>query len=162
MEKDVRMMIVNHYAIPPSIGGGTRHFSLAKELERAGHDVVIVAASYHHFVDHQQVPRGHARALVNVDGVRLLYLRTPAYAGNQARRMLNMFVFATRVARLRLPKSWRPVDVVIGSSPHPFAALGALSLSRRLNCPFVLEVRDLWPASLVEVGGYSSRNPIVR
>jgi glycosyltransferase involved in cell wall biosynthesis len=158
----VRILIVNHYAIPPNYGGGTRHFSLAKELERAGHEVLIVAASYHHFVNTQQVTRRRPAALVNYDEVRLLYLRTPTYSGNGGRRLLNMCVFAVRVARLQLPKTWAPFDVVIGSSPHPFAALGASSLSRRWGCPFILEIRDLWPASLVQVAGYSSSSITVR
>jgi glycosyltransferase involved in cell wall biosynthesis len=158
----VRILIVNHYAIPPSSAGGTRHFSLAKELERAGHKVLIVAASYHHFVDQQQVPRGRSAALVKFSGVRLLYLRTPTYSGNGGRRLFNMCFFAERVARLQFPKTWVPFDVVIGSSPHPLAALGASSLSRRLGCPFILEIRDLWPASLVQLAGYSSSSVTVR
>lgn len=158
----MKVVIVNHYAIPPTFGGGTRHFSLAKELERAGHEVLIVAGSYHHFVNQQQIPRGRSAALVNCSGVRLLYLRTPTYSGNGVRRLLNMCVFGVRVARLRFPKTWAPSDVVIGSSPHPFAALGASSLSRRLGCPFMLEIRDLWPASLIQIAGYSSRSVTVR
>jgi glycosyltransferase involved in cell wall biosynthesis len=47
-----------------------------------------------------------------------------------------------------------PPHVVIGSTPHLFAALAALRLARRLGVPFVLEVRDLWPESLA-VGGAS-------
>jgi glycosyltransferase involved in cell wall biosynthesis len=43
-------------------------------------------------------------------------------------------------------------DVVIGSTPHLFAAHAALRVARRLGAPFVLEVRDLWPESLA-VGG---------
>jgi glycosyltransferase involved in cell wall biosynthesis len=158
----MRILIVNHYAIPPTFGGGTRHFSLAKELERAGHEVLIVAASYHHFIDRQQVPRGRSTLLVTHNGVRLLYLRTPTYSGNGGRRLLNMCVFAERVARLHIPKTWAPFDVVIGSSPHPFAALGASALSRRLGCPFILEIRDLWPASLVQFAGYSSSSVPIR
>jgi glycosyltransferase involved in cell wall biosynthesis len=158
----VKVLIVNHYAIPPNFGGGTRHFSLAKELERAGHEVLIVAGSYHHLVDQQQVPRGRSALLVNYSGVRLLYLRTPTYSGNGGRRLLNMSVFAARVARLQFPQRWAPFDVVIGSSPHPFAALGASSLSRRLGCPFILEIRDLWPASLIQFAGYSSSSITVR
>jgi glycosyltransferase involved in cell wall biosynthesis len=158
----MRVLIVNHYAIPPTFGGGTRHFSLAKELERAGHEVLIVAGSYHHLVDKQQVPPGRSAQLTKVGSVRLLYLRTPSYSGNQGRRLLNMCIFAWRVARLKLPETWAPFDVVIGSSPHPFAALGASSLSRRLGCPFMLEIRDLWPASLVQLAGLSTSSVTVR
>jgi len=51
-------------------------------------------------------------------------------------------------------------DVVIGSSPNLFAAVGAYWLSRLIGARFVLEVRDLWPQSLIDLG-VSPRHPIV-
>ncbi len=53
-------------------------------------------------------------------------------------------------------------DVIVGSSPHPFGALSALALARRFCVPFVLEVRDLWPESLVELASISRRHPLFR
>jgi glycosyltransferase involved in cell wall biosynthesis len=47
----------------------------------------------------------------------------------------------------------QPPDVVIGSSPQLFAAVAARRLARDAGVPFVLEVRDLWPESLVAAGG---------
>jgi glycosyltransferase involved in cell wall biosynthesis len=43
-------------------------------------------------------------------------------------------------------------DVVIGTSPQFFAALGAWILSVLKWRPFIFELRDLWPASIVTVG----------
>jgi glycosyltransferase involved in cell wall biosynthesis len=44
-------------------------------------------------------------------------------------------------------------SVVIGSSPHLLAALAGSRMARRWKVPFVLEVRDLWPESLMAAGG---------
>jgi len=52
-------------------------------------------------------------------------------------------------------------DIVIGSSPHPLAAYSAARLSRKLNIPFILEIRDLWPATLVDLGKISAMHPFV-
>lgn len=46
----------------------------------------------------------------------------------------------------------RPMDVAIGTSPTFFAAMAAASEARLRNIPFVMEVRDLWPAVFVELG----------
>jgi glycosyltransferase involved in cell wall biosynthesis len=43
--------------------------------------------------------------------------------------------------------------VVIGSSPHLFAASAGLGVARRTRSRFVFEVRDLWPESILAVGG---------
>jgi glycosyltransferase involved in cell wall biosynthesis len=45
-------------------------------------------------------------------------------------------------------------DIVMGSTPHLFAALAAWRAARRHRVPFVLEVRDLWPESLA-VGNFT-------
>jgi glycosyltransferase involved in cell wall biosynthesis len=73
-----------------------------------------------------------------------------------------MISFSARifgVASRRLPEE-QP-DAVLGSSPHLFAAVAALALARRARVPFVLEVRDVWPESLVQLMGLSRRNPLV-
>ena len=62
-----------------------------------------------------------------------------------------MLWFALRVAALSRGSlaSLGPIDAVIGSSVHPFAAASGWLLSRRLKVAFIFEVRDLWPETLV-------------
>src|SRR4029077_12756997 len=48
----------------------------------------------------------------------------------------------------RLPR----VDVVVASSPTLFSAVAAWLIARLRRVPFVLEVRDLWPAAIVSLG----------
>jgi glycosyltransferase involved in cell wall biosynthesis len=43
-------------------------------------------------------------------------------------------------------------DVVVGSTVHPFAALAASWAARLHGVPFVFEIRDLWPQTLVDLG----------
>src|SRR5207249_2401536 len=45
-----------------------------------------------------------------------------------------------------------PVDVVIATSPTLFSALSAWFIARIKRAPFVLEIRDLWPEAIVELG----------
>ncbi len=72
-----------------------------------------------------------------------------------------MLVFARQVLR-RVPQAGLPAPTVVwGSSPHLFQATAAWRLSRRHRAPYVLEVRDLWPESLVELGGYPRLHPAV-
>jgi hypothetical protein len=42
--------IFNHYAFPPYVPGGTRHFDLGKELVQRGHNVTIFASSFLHYL----------------------------------------------------------------------------------------------------------------
>lgn len=157
----MNIWLVNHYAIPPTEVGGTRHYMLARELIKLGHHVTIVASSYDHFArqDTRLAPDEVWKREV-IGDVPFVWIRTPAYSGNLA-RMGNMLVFAARVQQQTgLADLTRP-DVIVGSSPHLFAAFAAERLARKLGVPFVLEVRDIWPQSLVEVSGVSPKHPVV-
>ncbi|WP_233600897.1 MULTISPECIES: glycosyltransferase family 4 protein [Micromonospora] len=72
------------------------------------------------------------------------------YQGNGLGRVINWASFAVTgtVAGLRQP---RP-DVVYASSPHLLAGLSGWFVAAARRVPFVLEVRDLWPRVLVDMG----------
>src|SRR5947207_3844912 len=52
-------------------------------------------------------------------------------------------------------------DVFIGTSPTFFAAMAAQHVARVRKRPFIMEVRDLWPALFVELGVLKNRQMIV-
>ena len=159
----MNLWLVNHYAIPPQQAGGTRHYTLARELVERGHQVTIIASSFDHTTRQEMhLHDGAPSRLEVVDGVRFLWLRTPPYRGNSARRLWNTVAFARKVLGLRAADLGGPPDVVLGSSPHLFAAWAAERLARHHRAPFVLEVRDLWPQSLVDLGNFSEGHPFIR
>jgi glycosyltransferase involved in cell wall biosynthesis len=52
-----------------------------------------------------------------------------------------------------LPKA----DVVISTSPQFFCGLAGYFLSRLRRLPWILEIRDLWPESIVTLGAIKNR-----
>lgn len=157
----MKIWMVNQYAIPPEQAGITRHFSFAKTLVQLGHDVTIIASSFDHVT--QTETRLHAGAswkIEVIEDVRFLWLRTPPYKGNTAARIVNMLIFAWRV--LWTTYHLRKPDIILGSSPHLFGALASRWKAHLLRVPFVLEVRDLWPQSLIDLGNVSENHPVVR
>jgi glycosyltransferase involved in cell wall biosynthesis len=56
----------------------------------------------------------------------------------------------------------RDVDVVYGSSPQLLAPLAAWAVAKARRVPFVLEIRDLWPQVLVDMGTLSTSSPAFR
>jgi glycosyltransferase involved in cell wall biosynthesis len=158
----MKIWIVNHYAVPPSQTGGTRHHVLARELIRRGHDVTLLASNFNHARrDATRATSGPPWERETADGVPFVWFRTPPYEGNGAARLWNMGVFAARVWRHATRAGLGRPDVIVGSTPHPLAALAAERLARRLGVPFVLEVRDLWPDTLVESSRISARHPLI-
>ncbi|MGK2741215.1 glycosyltransferase family 4 protein [Tepidicaulis sp. LMO-SS28] len=157
----MNIWIVNHFAVPPGQSGGTRHWVLSQYLKKAGHDVSIIASNVNYQSRKTFSPGERYRARIqDCDGVRFLWLNVPAYQ-RLLSRVLSMFVFLFRAAFGRSVSQLPRPDVIIGSTPHPFAAYAGYRLSKRYRVPFVLEVRDIWPESLIELGSYSRYHPFI-
>ena len=133
-----------------------RHYYLARHFRQMGWRPVIVCASFHHL----QTKRPE-RLRAEVDGIPYVWIKTCRYEGNGLGRVVNMAGYSLRLACKGLKRQPQP-DVVIASSPHPFAALNGRRLAREYKAKFIFEVRDLWPLSVQELGGYSPRHPFIR
>lgn len=144
--------ILNHYAQEPAGAGGTRHFHLAEHLQGFGWQATIIAASVEHQSGRQRLAQGETQRCDHFNGLPFLWVRTPEYQGNGGGRARNMLTYTWRVLLNKTTRELPQPDVVIGSSVHPLAALAGALLASRFEVPFVFEVRDLWPQTLVEMG----------
>jgi glycosyltransferase involved in cell wall biosynthesis len=149
---------LSQYASTPDQQFTAQH-DLARRLVARGHRVTIFAAGFNHykFKEVRLKPEEKWRA-EDWDGVRFIWLRTSPYSANDGKRVLNMLSYAWRA--WWLGRSFdEKVDVIIGTTIQPLAAFAAYLLSRSKKCPFIFEVRDLWPLTLVEFGKLSPRHP---
>jgi glycosyltransferase involved in cell wall biosynthesis len=153
-----RVWIVNHYASAPDQPVGTRHFELARELVRRGHSVTIFAAGFDHASGREtRLPRGSLYHVDRFDHVRFVWLRTIPYRGNTRRRELNLLSFLA--AFIVVQTREKAPDTIVGSTVHPFAALGGWLVARLRGATFVFEIRDLWPQTLVDLGALRVGSP---
>lgn len=164
----MNIWIFNHYAHLPDLPGGTRHYDLGRELVRRGHRVVILATSFHHYLHREtRLHAGERWRIEDVDGLRFVWLRTPPYGRNDWRRVRNMVSYGLKAWWLgrRLPKLAPEIgkpDVILGSSVHLLAPLAAYYVARYYRASFVMEVRDLWPQTIIDMGELSARHPITK
>jgi glycosyltransferase involved in cell wall biosynthesis len=146
------LWILNHYAQEPSAAGGTRHFHFGKYLSNYNWQPTIIASSFDSVTGHQRLESNKKHKVEIINDVCFLWVKTPKYMGNGIGRIINMLVFSLRVLFKSTTTSLKRPDLVIGSSVHPFAALSAALIARRYGVPFVFEVRDLWPQTLIDMG----------
>lgn len=152
--------IINHYAQEPGGAGGTRHFSLAKQLKSKGYLPYIIAASTVHNQQAQRLEEGEVFRIEWHEEIPFVWLKSSRYEGNGIKRLQNMLAFAWQLLNKKLTQSIPKPDIVIGSSPHPFAALGAERLAARHKAHFLCEIRDFWPISLIELGKLHRLHPL--
>ena len=153
--------IVNHSAIPPKYGGLNRHYYFSKYLSRMDYDVKIITASAIHNTDINIIGK-HEKTLFRekkFGDVVYTYLKTSGYKGNGFSRIINFVQFPVRL--LCHYKKLEKPDVIYASSPSPFAAAAAIRIAKKLKVPVILEVRDLWPETIIAYGRFSKINPVI-
>lgn len=141
------VLVLNHFAQPLTSPGGTRHVELFSKLE--GWDARVLAADRNLLNGSRVIGNGI------VETVRV----TP-YSGNGPARIANWASYALTALVRALPA--RRVDLVYGSSPHLLAALTAWIVARVRRVPFVLEIRDIWPRVLVDMGALTEASRTYR
>ena len=164
----MKLWILNHYAITPDMPGGTRHFDLSRELVKRGYQVAVFASSFHHYQHQDMKLRPDENWKVeHVEGVQFVWLRTFPYRRNDWRRVLNMISYMLRAWWLGyrvlkpVPEIGKP-DVVIGSSVHLLAVLAAYGVAQHHQAKFIMEVRDLWPQTIIDMGVLNNGHPLAR
>lgn len=156
-----RLWVFNHYASAPDRGAGTRHFDLAEASSARGWQTTIFASGFSHFSGTQERLTGlELRRHERIGSTDFVWLRTLPYRGNDWRRAANMLTYA--VLALATQQFMRRPDIIVGSTVHPFAALAAMLAARLRRVPFIYEIRDLWPQTLVDMGRLRSTSATAR
>ena len=159
---------LNHHAGFPVNFTGARHYSLAVSLQKKGYKVTIINGTFSHTGGYMNKSLSDPGAILSpilktYDGVDFYSIPTPFYKGNASLgRVKNMLAYYFGAMKyLRGKADVQKPDLIIGSVVHPFAAYAGYRLSKYYKVPFVYEVRDLWPRTLVELGRISSKHPFV-
>jgi glycosyltransferase involved in cell wall biosynthesis len=138
---------------PPEVNApASRTYEHAKRWVKKGADVTVLTSAPN--FPKGKLHTGYAnswRSVENIDGIRVVRVKT-FITGNEgfALRILDYVSFM--LSAVFFGSFEKQPDVVVGTSPQFFAAVGAWMLSVVKWRPFVFELRDLWPASIVTVG----------
>ena len=151
--------IINHYAQLPDEDGSARHFLISKHLGNFDWKCHIVAANTNYLTGKR---RSDSTERVNCEGVSYTFISTPPYSENGLSRFAGMVIFSLFAFVPPTTRHLPEPNAVIGSSAHPFAALSAALIARRKKVPFVFEVRDLWPETLVSFGKLNPKSVVTR
>jgi glycosyltransferase involved in cell wall biosynthesis len=149
----VKITYVCHYFVPEPAAPAARVHEFARAWVRAGHAVDVLTTFPNHPLG-RIPPAYHHKAwsTETLNGIRVL--RCWLYAvpnRGVGRRGLDHLSFMLTALLFGLPRIQR-TDVVVASSPTLFSALAAWVIARIKRAPFVLEVRDLWPEAIVDLG----------
>ena len=158
--RPMRILFFSHYYPPESNAPAARTHGHCRHWAAAGHEVTVVTCAPNH-------PRGvvypgyrnRLRRVERMDGVRVVRVFTYLAANEGVFRRAASWLSYLAAAALAGLVERRP-DVVVATTPQFFCAWAGLAVGRLRRRPVLIEIRDLWPESVADLGALRSRSAL--
>ena len=154
----MNVMWISHYFMPEIGAPSARLFDLSRQWIKNGHRVSAITCFPNH--PNGRIYSGYQYKYYSYENYFGIDIhRTATYITPNrgfTKKLLGHVSLLPSAVTCSLFKNLRS-DVVIGTSPTFFAAMAAAIEGTRRRIPFVMEVRDLWPAIFVELGVLKNR-----
>lgn len=153
----MHILFLSHYFPPEVNAPASRTYEHCKQWAKDGHEVTVVTCAPNH--PRGKVYEGYRNRLFQKEeknGIRVIRVWTYVTANEGFfKRTLNYvsFMVSSVLITLWLPKA----NVVVTTSPQFFNGLAGYFVSRLRRMPWLLEIRDLWPESILVVGAIRNR-----
>ena len=148
----MHILFLSHYFPPEVNAPAVRTYEHCKRWAAAGHKVTVITCAPN--CPDGVIYKGYKnrwRRKETVDGIKVVrvwtYLAPNKGFLKRTANYLSYMVSATLAAM-----TIRRVDVLVATSPQFFCGWTGVLCKRLKRRPFVLEIRDIWPESIVTVG----------
>jgi glycosyltransferase involved in cell wall biosynthesis len=154
----MHILLIHQAFVSPEEPGGTRHYELASHLVQRGHQCTIVASDLSYLTGQRALAPESIVTHQNINGVGVLRAYTyPSLHRSFVWRVISFLSFMLTSLWAALQAG--PVDLVVGTSPPIFQLVSAWLVAVLRRRPFLLEIRDLWPAFAIGLGVL--KNPVL-
>lgn len=150
---------VSHYSMPPEYEMRIKTQMYAHYLGLKGIDCTIFSASTIHNTDINLI-EGNEPYIERVYGdLKFVHIRCDQYQGNGFSRIRNMHQFTRGFSKVA--KSYPLPDIVVADvNCVNYAPI--YNFCKRRGIPVYVDIRDLWPESIIEYLHFSSHNLIIK
>ena len=156
----MRIQFVSNYFPPEVNAPATRLDEHARQWVKDGHAVEVLT-SIPNFPE-GEVYDGYENRFTRETRAGIDVRRVPMYvSANQGVIKRTLSYLSFMLSAIWYARRSPTPDVVAATSPQFFAAIAGWWIARYHGVPFVLEIRDLWPESVVAVGAME-RNAVIR
>jgi glycosyltransferase involved in cell wall biosynthesis len=137
-------------------GASNRAWNIARAMQARGHEVVVVAA--YPYYPHGRVSSRYRRRLFtreSFDGLEVVRVWIPSLkTQGYLNRLLIYATFTFSYSMGQLLFANRPLDIVYYVSPYPLSVFSfpAILFGKLVGSRVFLDVADLWPEVILEIG----------
>ena len=150
----LRIVFFSHYFPPEGNAPASRTFEHCVRWAEAGNQITVITCAPN--VPNGVVYPGYRNRIwpqrENVQGVNVIRVWTYVAANAGAPKRILNFVSYMISATLAFTFFCRRPNLVIATSPQFFCGWAGVIGSWVKWCPFLLEIRDIWPESITTVG----------
>ena len=152
---------ISKYVAPAGKGSaGSRGFQLIREFIKEGYNCTIISSDSNSLVEAPHIRSSYLKQ--KIDDVPFIWLKTFQYStSNSLTRILSWLHFEWKLL-LFSKKSQEKPDFLVVSSLSLLTILSGIVLKKWFGCKLIFEIRDIWPLTLTEEGGFSTNNPFVK
>lgn len=156
----MHILFLTHYFPPEVNAPASRTYENAKRWVAKGHRVTVITCAPNH--PNGILYPGYRNRWVQwetIDSIHVLRVKTYLSANKgTVKRILNYasYMMSAVISSQLVGK----VDLVVSTSPQFFCGAAGYGVSRLKRKPWVLEIRDLWPESIIAVGALRNRRVI--
>lgn len=160
----MNILVVSKYGRTPACKFVTRQFYLSKYFARLGHDVTLITSvSNGELVDKSGYEKCDGYLFKRYESLNHWLLDGPEVGlGLNLTRIWSMILFEWRLFSLKEKFVAQKPDAVLVSSLALQSIWLGIYLKWATGCKLVFEIRDIWPLTIIELGGFSRKNPFVR
>lgn len=158
MKKNI--WVINQHCYPLGESNWTRHYDLFNKFSQEDWNIEIIGGSFVHDRRRQILKKNEKFQIRKIDNLNYHVLSGQSYK-SPIYRVLTMIEFMFK-SIFYAKKIKNIPDIIYSSTPHPFNCLAGIYLARKYKCKHIVEVRDVWPETWVDMGKMTKKNIIYK
>lgn len=154
-----KIWYISKYALNPEQGGPSRQYLFSKYFNQLGYQTVLLSSNsngFHHykfddfFLNYQRGSFKHV--ILKGNKIEL---------GLNLNRIKSWFLFEKRALQFLSKQNIKKNDIIIVSSLSILSFVTGVYLKKKHKVKLIVEVRDIWPQTLIDFKNLSRYNPLI-
>jgi len=154
-----KVWYISKYALNSNQGGPSRQYLFSKYFSKKGFETCLISSNSNGF--NYLKFNGDYKLFETLNFKHFILKGSQINLGFNFKRIWSWFLFEYRMLKFLKKKDISKNDIVIVSSLSILTFLSGIYLKRKYKMRLLVEVRDIWPLTLVEFKNLSKYNPIV-
>lgn len=155
-----KIWYISKYALSPAQGGPTRQYLFSKFFSKKGYQTNLISSNSNGFY-HSNF-KGDFNLEEDNNFKHFILKGNEIDLGFNIKRIISWFIFELRLFKFIKKQRVNKEDTIIVSSLSILTFLSGVYLKRKYGIKLIVEVRDIWPQTLIDFKSISKNNLLIK